>query len=95
MDTKFAMYGVENITGTLMPTEEEEEHGRAEQLIVDYSFENHRRVLWAYVAGKWRYQLVSDAQLAGLGNTLFASNSVEAYYKGDELIRLRGWKDFS
>ena len=77
------------------PEEEEEGCDWAERVVVDYSFAVNRRVLWAYVKGKWRYQLVSDAQLAGIGNNLFEANSVQVCYKGDKLVRITGWKKFS
>lgn len=92
IDTRFAMYGVGDITG---PEDEDEEEGCdwAEHVVIDYSFAANRRVLWAYVTGKWRYQLVSDTQLAGIGNNLFEANSVQACYKGDKLTRILGWKN--
>lgn len=97
MDTRFAMYGVEAITGTLRPPEEEEEEGCdwAQHVVIDYFFAVNRRVLWAYVKGKWRYQLVSDTHLAGIGGILFESNSVQACYKGKKLTRIQGWKKLS
>jgi hypothetical protein len=88
MDTRFAMYGVEELAGPLLEEEEEEGCELAEYVAVDYSFTANRRVLWAYVGGKWRYRLVSDAQLAGLGSILVGSKPIRACYTGDELTRI-------
>jgi len=95
MDTKFAMYGVEEITGTLTPNGEEEDYDWAEHVVIDHNFEANQRVLWAYVKGKWRYQFVSDVQLAGIGNALFEANSVQVWFKGNKISCIRGWKKFS
>jgi len=91
IDTKFAMYGTENITVPKEP-EEEEGCGWAEHVVVDYSFAANRRVLWAYVGGKWRYHLVSDTQLAGIGTNLFEATAIRACYKGDKLTKILEWK---
>ncbi len=96
MDTRFAMYGVENITGTLTPEDEDAEGcDWAEHVVIENSFDANQRVLWAYVKGEWRYQRVSDAQLAGMGTILFESNSVQVCYKGNKLTLIRGWKKTS
>lgn len=90
IDTEFAMYSVENITGN-----EEEDCGWVEYAVVDYFFETNKRVLWAYVNKIWRYQLVSDAQLMGIGSNLFDANNVRACYKGDKLTKIQVWKEFT
>jgi hypothetical protein len=99
MDAEFAMYGVEELAGPLVEEEEEEEEEEgcelAEYVVVDYSFTANRRVLWAYVEGKWRYRLVSDAQLAGLGSILVGSKPVQACYQGDELTRIVAYNKVS
>ena len=96
IDTRFAMYGVEDISGTLI-TDGDEDEGCdwAEYVVVDYSFIANRRVLWAYVRGKWRHQLISETQLAGIGSILVQASSVKACYQGDELVQILGWKNFS
>jgi C1A family cysteine protease len=93
IDTRFAMYGVENIT--VPESEDEEDCDWAEYLVVDYSFEDKQRVLWAYVKSKWRYRLVTDAQVAGIVKDLFEADSVHACYDGDQLTKILGWKKFS
>jgi C1A family cysteine protease len=94
IDTKFAMYGVENVIVPEKPIEKES-CDWAEHIVVEHSFASKRHVLWAYVNGKWRYRLVSCAQLAGIGNNLFEATSVHACYKGDELTKIREWKELS
>jgi C1A family cysteine protease len=95
IDTRFAKYGVQELSGPLMKEEEEEEGEWADHLVVDYSFNTNQRVLWAYVGGAWRSKAVSDSQLAALGDVIFGSTRVQAYYEGDQLTRIRGWKKFS
>lgn len=97
IDTKFAMYGVEDITGTLKPPDGDEEDKDevcdwAEHVVLDYSFTVNQRVLWAYIKGEWRYKLISDAQIAGIGSILFQASSVKACYQGKKLTKILGWK---
>jgi C1A family cysteine protease len=93
MDTRFAMYGVEDLSGPLM---EDEEAGEwADHVVVDYSFDTNQRVLWAHVGGAWRSRVVSDSQLAALGDVCFGSSRVQTYYEGARLTRIRGWKQLS
>jgi hypothetical protein len=96
IDTRFAMYGVEKLAGPLLGEEEDEEGCKlADCVAVDYSFTVNRRVLWAFVGGKWRHRLVSDAQLAGLGSILVGSKPVQACYEGDEITRIVAYCDVS
>lgn len=100
IDTKFAMYGVENISGTLNGDDEDDENQDevcewAECVVVDYSFITNQRVIWAYVKGEWRYQLISESQVAGIGSILVQASSVKACYQGKKLTRILGWKKFS
>jgi C1A family cysteine protease len=94
IDTRFAKYGVETLSGPLL--EEEEEEGEwADHIVVDYSFNTNQRVIWAHVGGAWRSKVVTDSQLSALGDACFGSTKVQAYYQGDELTRIRGWKKLS
>lgn len=97
IDTKFAMYGVEDITGTLKPQDGDEDDNDefcdwAEHVVINYSFTVNQRVLWAYIKGEWRYKLISDAQIAGIGSILFQASSVKACYQGKKLTKILGWK---
>lgn len=94
IDTKFAMYGIGKISGTLI-VDGDEGCAWTKHIVVDYSFTGNRCVLWAYLDGKWRHKIVTDAQLAGLGDTLFDASAVEACYEGDKITQIRGWKNFS
>jgi C1A family cysteine protease len=97
IDTSFAMYAVENISGPLKPNGEDGEEGcaRAQYLVVDHLFELNRRVLWAYVKGKWRYKLLSDTQTLGIGTTIVPADPVEVCFKNNEITRILGWKILS
>jgi C1A family cysteine protease len=95
IDTKFAMYGVGDIKGTLKPQDEEENNevcDWAEYVVIDYSFTVNQRVLWAYIKGEWRYKLLSDSQIAGIGSILFQASSVKACYQGKKITKVLGWK---
>lgn len=94
MDTQFAKYGVENLTGTLKP-KNKIVCNSAEYLVVDHSFANNRSVLWAYVDGKWHYQMVSDTQLAGMAKIVFETSPVQVCYQDDKIIQIQGWKKLS
>lgn len=99
MDTKFAMYGVEELYGPLVDDggedEDEDVWKLADHIAVGYSFEDNRRVLWAYVDGKWRYQLVSDVQLTGLAGLLALAKPVQVCFKDDKLTRVRLYRTLS
>src|SRR5262245_3224552 len=86
IDTQFAMYGVKRVGGTLLDhVESETGDDWVETLFAEHSFDSKRNVLWAFVKGKWRYREVSEAELAGLGGTLFEAASVRAFYTGEKL----------
>jgi C1A family cysteine protease len=95
IDTTFAMYGVEKITRPSEDEDDDKDEGCAwtKHVVVDYSFDNNRRIIWAHLDGKWRYHLATEAQLAGLGNILFNANGVWACYKGSEITQIQGWKN--
>ena len=93
IDTRFAMYGVEKISGPLLKeVVEEEKEGWAEAIVADYSFVDNLKIIWAYVDGKWRYQKVSDTQLGCLSNYLIGAGSIQVRYKDKQIVRIRGWR---
>jgi hypothetical protein len=66
--------------------------GPASYLLVD-RYIGGGAVLWAYASGAWHGTDVSDADLAGIAQDLFAANRVDAYWSGTELTIARGWKN--
>lgn len=98
IDTDFAMYGSGELKGPLMDSEDEEQKkGWAKYAVVEQSLptEGEDSVLWAYVEDKWRYQQLSDVQLAALGPTLCAANSLQVIYQGEQIVKIQTWKQFS
>jgi C1A family cysteine protease len=49
-------------------------------------------VLWAYADGAWRHKIVSDAELVGIAQDLFAADKVVACYDGNQLTMVRALK---
>jgi len=95
IDTRFAMYGIKRVGGTLLQTDEQETGDDwVETLFAEHSFASKKNVLWAFVKGKWRYQEVSESELTGLGGALFEAASVRAFYTGDKLDKLVGAKKY-
>jgi hypothetical protein len=96
IDTRFPMYGVKRVGGTLMPETNDTEIGDdwAEALFAEHSFALNKDLIWAYVKGKWRYHEVTEAQVASLGGTLFQAESVRAFFTGEKLDKLVSVKKF-
>jgi Papain family cysteine protease len=95
IDTRFAMYAIKGIGGTLKPSEqptEEVTEAVAEAVFADYHFANGTSVLWAYADQKWRSREASEAQLANLALLAFQAGSLMVYYKGDKIERLVAMK---
>lgn len=96
MDTQFAMFGVPQVAGTLLESDQTEETGDdwVEALFAEHTFDSKKNLLWALVKGKWRYREVSESELVGLGNTLFEAESVRAFFKGEQLDKLVSAKKY-
>jgi hypothetical protein len=97
IDTRFAMYGVEEIDkkSPLWPKDKDKGCNWANYVLIDHSFTSDRRVLWAYIDSKWRGRVIADPQVAGIGKILFESDKVWACYEGNQLLWVRGWKKTS
>jgi len=93
MDTRFAMYGVAGITGTLLPDIVDEGTEMADYVVIEDGAAGSP-VLFAYVKDKWRHMEITRGRLAALGQIAFASSSLAVTYKGDEIVSLRAWKKF-
>ncbi|MFN2590331.1 MAG: C1 family peptidase [Actinomycetota bacterium] len=97
IDSKFAMWGVENISGTLRPAEEEDgEQGTdmADYVVVRDGSKDGSAILLAHVKGGWRHLALSSQRLASLGPIAFSSTAVEVTYKGEDILTLNAWKKY-
>lgn len=95
MDTRFAMYGVEEIS---MPTEEDEDEegcGWADYTVLDQSMLSDQRMFWGNVNGKWRHAQMSAPQFTCINTILNTSTAVQVYYKGETITKVVGWKKYS
>jgi C1A family cysteine protease len=96
IDTRFAMYAVGDITGTLAPDGDGvEKEGWAKYAVVEQSFSDGQSTLWVYIEDKWYHQQLSESQLASISNALSASNSLQVIYKGERIEKIRNWKQFA
>ena len=66
--------------------------GQATYLLIDRHF-GGGAVLWAYAGGSWHGKSVSEEDLSGIAQDLFAANRVDAYWSGSDLTLVRGWKN--
>jgi hypothetical protein len=66
----------------------------AETVFAEHAFDSKKNLIWAFVKGKWRYQEVSETEMAALGGTLFEAESVRAFYTGEQLQKLVGAKKY-
>jgi C1A family cysteine protease len=66
--------------------------GYAKYLLVDYSFTSATRVLWAYAENKWRYKVISDAEVAGIAKLLMESSKVYVCWEENRLTFVRAFK---
>lgn len=97
IDTRFAMYGVKHVSGTLIPGEDEQEESGdawAELVFAEHSFAPRQSILSAFTKGKWRCKEVTETQLANLGRVMFQASSVRAYYQGNALVKLVGVRKY-
>jgi len=65
--------------------------GFAKHVLVDKYFGGVVR-LWAYVDGQWRYKNISDVDLAGIAQELFAADKVYVCWEKNQLTMVRAWK---
>lgn len=95
IDTDFAMYGVSGIDGNIINEENGEDLGKgiAEQIVVERESSNGRNILWTFVAGQWRYLILSDIQAGAIAPTLLASQQVMIYYQNKKIIRYQASKN--
>ena len=66
--------------------------GTASYALVDYSFTSATRVLWAYAENKWRYKVISDAEVAGIAKLLMESGKVYVCWEENRLTFVRAFK---
>ena len=65
--------------------------GFAKHILVDKYFGGAVR-LWAYAGGQWRYKNISDADLAGIAQELFAADKVYVCWEKNQITMVRAWK---
>lgn len=65
----------------------------ASHILVDKNF-GGSIVLWAYVNAAWRHKVVTDVELAGIAQEVFAANRVTVCYDNDLITLIRAWKQF-
>lgn len=85
IDSSWAFYSVDP------DVEPQKGSGPAKHILVDKYFAGGVR-LWAHAGGKWRYKNISDADLAGIAQELFAANRVDVWWDGNQITMIRPWK---
>lgn len=85
IDSSWAFYSVDP------DIEPSKGSGTAKYILVDKHFAGGV-VLWAYAGGKWRYKHISDADLAGIAQELFAANRVDVWWDENQITIIRPWK---
>jgi C1A family cysteine protease len=63
----------------------------AQHILVDRTF-GGAVVLWAYAGGQWRHKVVSDLELTGIAQELFAANQAVVCWDGDLITMVRAWR---
>lgn len=91
IDTRFAMFGVSGITGTLKPSGAEETTSAMADYMVVRSVAGGD-VLFAHVAGAWRNLPLSSARLGDLGPSVFGADNVEVAFDDTRITGLSLWK---
>ncbi|MDQ3978100.1 MAG: C1 family peptidase [Actinomycetota bacterium] len=99
MDTRFPMWGVSGVTGTLHPRDDESEDeddetsALADHVVLRHEADGAMRLL-ARVGGAWKAMNVQPDAAAGLAAAAFGSTAVEVTYEGDAIVTLSSWKKF-
>jgi hypothetical protein len=97
IDTRFAMYGAGQVTGTLRPggDEDAEETGVADYVALEDDASNGAMVLFAHVKGKWRHMRVPVDHASSLVEAAYQASTVDVVFKGDVITHLRPVKQLS
>ncbi len=66
--------------------------GFAKYILVDKYFGGVAR-LWAYAGDAWRYRNISDADLAGIAQVVFAADRVYVCWDKSQITFIRPWKN--
>lgn len=94
IDTRFPMYGVGQISGTLAPAGDAEERGVAEYVAVQDGRADGGVLLLAHVKGAWRSLVLPAGTAAAIVNATFGATTVDVAFKGDRITDLRPVKQF-
>ena len=91
IDTKFPMWGVSGVTGTLRPADtddtDDEKVAMAEHVVLRYE-DDGLPVLLARADGQWRSLQLKAEALDAVTTAAFGSTAVEVRYKGDGIVAL-------
>ncbi len=96
IDTRFAMYGALQVTGTLRPdTGETEETGVADYVALEDDARNGGVVIFAHVKGAWRHLPVPVSHASSLVEATYQASTVDVSFKGEEITHLRPVKQLA
>ncbi len=98
IDTRFAMFGALQVTGTLKPPPkdgEEEETGVADYVALEDDAHNGAIVIFAHVKGRWRHIEVPVSHASSVVEATYQSSTLDVTFKGDEITRLRPVKQLT
>jgi Papain family cysteine protease len=96
IDTRFPMYGVGEITGTLSPTPEpaDVDRGVAEYVAVQDGRDDGGVLLLAHVKGAWRSLVLPAATAGAIVHAAYSATTVDVAFKGDQITEIRPVKKF-
>ncbi len=85
IDTSWSFYSVD------VDVKPKKGCGLAKHVAVDKHF-GGKVVLWAYADGEWRHKVMTDAELIGIAQELFAATSVLVCWDGNQITMVRALK---
>lgn len=97
IDTRFAMFGAGQVTGTLEPDggTDEEETGVADYVALEDDATNGGVTIFAHVKGEWRHMSVSVTHASSIVEATYQASTVDVSFKGDEITHLRPVKQLA
>jgi C1A family cysteine protease len=97
IDTRFAMYGAVQVTGTLEPPTDTgaEDSGVADYVALEDDPQNGGVHIYAHVKGKWRHLAVPLTHASSVVEATYQASTVDVSFRGDEITHLRPVKQLS